>query len=84
MEEISLRDMIEVLIRGKVTIAVITGVAVLVAGALSFFVISPTYQASATVMVNQTSQQLPPEQGTPEFLLSLTRLPQMSIATYVA
>jgi succinoglycan biosynthesis transport protein ExoP len=84
LEEISLRDMIEVLIRGKVTIAVITGVAVLVAGALSFFVISPTYQASATVMVNQTGQQSPPEQGTPEFLLSLTRLPQMSIATYVA
>ncbi|HHV57916.1 MAG TPA: hypothetical protein GXX50_09190 [Firmicutes bacterium] len=83
-EEISLRDMIEVLLRGKVTIAVITAAAVLVAGVLSFFVLPPTYEAVATVMVNQPAQQAPPEQGTPEFLASLTRLPQMTIATYAA
>lgn len=83
-EEISLREMIEVLLRGKVTIAVITGVAVLVAGVLSFFVLPPTYEATATVMVNQAPQQPAQEQGTPEFLATLTRLPQMTIATYAA
>ncbi|MGB9825122.1 MAG: GumC family protein, partial [Desulfofundulus sp.] len=83
-EEISLREMIEVLLRGKVTIAIITGVAVLVAGVLSFFVLPPTYEATATVMVNQASQQPAQEQGTPEFLATLTRLPQMTIATYAA
>lgn len=83
-EEISLREMIEVLLRGRVTIAAVTAAAVLVAGIMSFFVLPPTYQATATVMVNQPGQQPPPEQGTPEFLLSLTRLPQMSIATYAA
>lgn len=83
-EEISLRDMIEVLLRGKVTIAVITAAAVLVAGLLSFFVLPPTYEATSTVMVNQPGQQAPPEQGTPDFLASLTRLPQMNIATYAA
>lgn len=83
-EEISLREMIEVLLRGKVTITVITGVAVLVAGILSFFVLPPTYEATATVMVNQAPQQPAQEQGTPEFLATLTRLPQMTIATYAA
>lgn len=83
MEEISLRDLVEILARGRRTIALITIVAVLVAGVASFFVVDPSYEATATVMVNQT-QQAPPEQGTPEFIASLTRLPQMTIATYMA
>lgn len=83
MEEISLRDLIEILVHGRRTIAIITIVAVLVAGVASFFVVDPSYEATATVMVNQT-QQAPPEQGTPEFITSLTRLPQMTIATYMA
>lgn len=83
MEEISLRELVEILVHGRKTIALITIMVVLVAGVASFFVLDPSYEATATVMVNQT-QQAPPEQGTPEFITSLTRLPQMTIATYVA
>ena len=83
MEEISLRELVEILVRGRRTIALITIMAVLVAGVASFFVVDPSYEARAIVMVNQ-AQPAPPEQGTPEFLTSLTRLPQMTIATYVA
>jgi succinoglycan biosynthesis transport protein ExoP len=83
VEEISLRELVEILVRGRRTIALITIMAVLVAGVASFFVVDPSYEARAIVMVNQ-AQPAPPEQGTPEFLTSLTRLPQMTIATYVA
>ncbi len=52
-EEINLRELIEVIINGKVVIVAITIVAVLISGIYSFFIISPTYQATTTITVNQ-------------------------------
>lgn len=52
MEEISLRELIEVLIRGKMVILGITLAAVLTSAIFSFFIIQPTYEASITLMVS--------------------------------
>lgn len=49
-EEISLRELIEVLLRGKWIVAGISFVAVLAAGVLSFFVLPEKYEAKATIM----------------------------------
>ena len=44
-EEISLREIIEILLRGKWLIAIITIACMLVSGIFSFFVMDPTYEA---------------------------------------
>lgn len=48
-EEISLREIIEVLWKGKAIIIVITITAILISGILSFFVISPKFEAKSLV-----------------------------------
>lgn len=59
-EEISLRELIEILIKGKKTIIVITAIAILLSGILSFFVISPTYEANTMLMVAPIAIPTPP------------------------
>lgn len=51
-EEISLREIIEILLRGKWLIAIITIACMLVSGIFSFFVMDPTYEARSLVRVN--------------------------------
>lgn len=51
-ESIELRQLIEVILRGKWFIAGITLVAMLVSGVVSFFVLEPTYQAQTTLLVS--------------------------------
>lgn len=80
-EEVELRDYINVLLKRKKLIIVITILAMLVAAVFSYFVLSPVYEASGSLLVN-------PKQATvsitsPDQLLSpLTYLPQISVATY--
>jgi len=57
-DEISLRDIIETLLRQKFLIIGITVVAVLVSAILSFWVLNPTYEAEATVWVEEADLQL--------------------------
>ncbi|WP_017756552.1 Wzz/FepE/Etk N-terminal domain-containing protein [Calidifontibacillus oryziterrae] len=58
-EEISLREIIETLLEGKWIIAAITAIAILISGIVSFFVISPTYEAEATIMINAIQESEP-------------------------
>lgn len=51
-QEISLREIVEILWRGKWIIILITLVAILVSGIISFFIIEPTYEARVTLSVN--------------------------------
>lgn len=93
-EEISLREIIEVLIQGKWIIALITVIAVLTAGIFSFFIIPPTYEATATLMVsvispkNQqmvsviTSENQQMGDDFQELIDSLPQYPQMTLETY--
>lgn len=55
-EEISLREIIEIMLDGKWIIASITAVAMAISAIFSFFVIDPTYKAKATIMVNNLNQ----------------------------
>jgi capsular polysaccharide biosynthesis protein len=52
-EEISLRELIDVVWNGKILIAITTIAAVLLAFVFSFFISSPVYQSNAVVMVHQ-------------------------------
>lgn len=56
-EEISLRELIEVVLKGKKLIAIVTILAVLAAAIISYFVIAPTYETKATLLVNDTQQE---------------------------
>jgi len=84
VEEISLRECIEVLLRGKKIILAITLTAVLISAVFSFFIIQPTYEASITLMASAISK---PEvkdngEGVPGFLNSISDFPAMTLDTY--
>jgi capsular polysaccharide biosynthesis protein len=67
-QEISLREIIEILWKGKWIIILITLVAMLVSGIISFFIIEPTYEARVTLSVSSNVS---------------TDLKQISMAKYV-
>ncbi|AFK86484.1 MULTISPECIES: YveK family protein [Thermoanaerobacterium] len=56
-EEISLRELLEIIWKWRRTIAIITIASVLIAGLLSFFVIKPTYEATTTISVSDITPQ---------------------------
>jgi chain length determinant protein (polysaccharide antigen chain regulator) len=56
-EEISLRELIEVILKGKWIIASVTIAAMLIAGVFSYFIIKPTYESKATLLVNSLQQE---------------------------
>jgi len=81
-EEINLRELIEVLIRGKVLIAILTTVAVLISGIFSFFIISPTYQAKATLLISQPNVRVRDADSVFSVLLeSVSQYPIMTMET---
>lgn len=69
-EEISLRELIETLIKGWKLIVAITLLAVLISAVVSFFVIKPTYEASVTLMALAAAKVEAPRTGSgiPGFL----------------
>ncbi|MDN5347985.1 MAG: hypothetical protein PWP65_1549 [Clostridia bacterium] len=85
MEEISLRELVEVLIRRKWVIAFITAVALVVSGVLSFFILPPVYEATATLQVDlppvpRTSQENSPLEALLHSLAMASQ--QASLETY--
>ncbi|MDI6603801.1 MAG: Wzz/FepE/Etk N-terminal domain-containing protein [Thermoanaerobacteraceae bacterium] len=56
-EEISLRELIEVVWKGRKIIAIITICSILIALVLSFYIIKPTYEASTTISVSDVTPQ---------------------------
>ncbi|MEG6570856.1 YveK family protein, partial [Thermoanaerobacterium thermosaccharolyticum] len=56
-EEISLRELLEIIWKGRKLIVSVTIISVLIAGILSFFVIKPTYEASTTLSVSDVTPQ---------------------------
>lgn len=84
VEEISLRECIEILFKGKKIIIIITLAAVLISVLLSFFLIEPTYEASITLMAIAAGkpQVKNNEEGISGFLNSISDFPVMTIETY--
>jgi len=56
-DEISLRELIEIILKGKWLIASITIAAMLIAGIFSYIIIKPTYESKATILVNSLQQE---------------------------
>lgn len=54
-EEISLREIIEIVWRGRKIIALITIISTLFSAFLSFFVIKPTYETSTKIVVTDVT-----------------------------
>lgn len=55
--EISLRELIETILNGKWIITTITAIAVLIAAIASYFIIHPSYETSAKVLLNSVKQE---------------------------
>lgn len=82
-EEISLREIIEILWGGKWIIAVVTAFFMVASGILSFFVLDPEYEAKSTLMVqNIDSKPTPKGNSVEEMLASLAEYPSLTIDTY--
>ncbi|MBC7343542.1 MAG: lipopolysaccharide biosynthesis protein [Clostridia bacterium] len=90
VDEVDLRAYLEVLFKWKWVIALITAAAVLTSAVLSYLVITPTYEAKAVLMVTQPAPEKPAssqnQQGTgvESVVESVSRLPEMTISTYVS
>ncbi len=87
MEEISLRECIQVLINQRRLIAIITIIAILSSAVLSFFIMSPVYEGKVILMASSmNSKQAVASQaeGVEAFLntLSQSGFSQVSIETY--
>lgn len=84
MEEINLRDYLEVLWRGKTIVVLVTVVAILTSGVLSFLVLPPVYEAKVMLMINLPQRQngTTDQEGLKALLDSLSRYPQLSMETY--
>lgn len=87
MEEISLRDCIQIMINQKRIVAVITAAALLLSVILSFYVMDPVYEGKVILMASGINgkQQMPEQaEGVEAFLntLSQYQYSQMSVETY--
>ena len=56
-ETISLKELFQTLKKRMSLIVIITVLAVMVAGIISFFIITPIYQASTQLLVNQAKNE---------------------------
>lgn len=85
MEEISLRELIEIVLKGKWIIAIITAICMMVSVIASFFIIKPTYEAQTTLMISPIVDAKSNNTEDNKFfglVGALSQYPQMTIDTY--
>ena len=83
-DEISLRELIEAILNGKVLIAVITVAAILISTIVSFFFLPKTYEAKSVLLTNPISiSTVNLETADSAIVDYLTSLPEITIATYL-
>lgn len=83
-DEISLRELIDVVLDGKKMIAIVTAICLILAGIYSFVIVNPTYEAktvllTAPVEVGQTSIE-----GVNNVIKTYNKYPEMKVETYLA
>lgn len=84
-EEISLRELIEILLKGKKLVAIVTAVAIIASGIISFLVLDPVYEAKTILMasgINSKTQSQNGGQNIEELLDNMSQYPQMSLEAY--
>ncbi|MBN4062956.1 MAG: hypothetical protein COA82_12450 [Alkaliphilus sp.] len=86
MEEISLKELIEVLLKRKTIIIAITIVAILTSGIFSFFVLDPVFESKAVIMVSDFAVRLETpvieDVGIENILAGLSQFPVLTMETY--
>lgn len=86
MEEISLRELIEVLIKRKIIIIGITIVSILLSAVVSFLILEPVYETRMVLMASQFSDRIQSTEkigeGIDSILNSLSQYPTMTLETY--
>ncbi|HYE09276.1 MAG TPA: Wzz/FepE/Etk N-terminal domain-containing protein, partial [Patescibacteria group bacterium] len=84
-DEISLRETIEVLLKGWRLIAIITAVCLLFSGIFSFFIQEPIYEAKTILMASFATEKLTSLQKSSEdiagILDTISAYPTMTIQT---
>ena len=82
-QEISLRELIEVLLKHKKLIAIITGVTFALSLIISF-ITPPVYEARTTLLVNPIGSQQKNKEITSsaDVLDTISQYPEMSVETY--
>ena len=85
MEEISLRELIEALIKNKRIIAIITILSIVLSAIVSFLILEPVYEAKTVLMASNLSSKQPAQQqvnSVEDLLNVMSQYPQMTIETY--
>ncbi|WP_094549505.1 GumC family protein [Petroclostridium xylanilyticum] len=84
MEEISLREYVEVILRGKWIIAIFTAVCILLSSLYAVFIMEPVYNAKTVLMVSPVNIKSAEDKENKfsELVDSLSQYPQMTLDTY--
>ena len=82
-EEISIRELIETVWKGKVIIAIVTVIAVLFSFVISFFVLSEQYEAETVLMVTINEIATTNMEDISGIINNLTKMPIMTMETYI-
>lgn len=83
-EEVSLRELIDIILKGRKLIAGVTIAFILIAAVINFFILDPVYQAKAVLSVNQTIQQNTETEGLEKIVNNLTEMPQANAQSYAS
>lgn len=83
--EVSIRDLILIILKGKLLIAILTIASVVISGVLSFFILPPRYEAKAELLANpfNFNQTNLADSINNDIIEQLTKLPSMTIETYL-
>lgn len=81
-EEISLREIVEIVFQGRKVIAGITLACIVIGAVFSFVILDPVYEAKTILSINQDSQQKSKPGGLEGLVNDLTELPQVNAQSY--
>lgn len=82
-EDITLRDLIEMILKRKKVVCIITAIAMVISGVYGFFVVKPSYEATTVLLTNPIEKtQSEISEGISEMIDSLVDYPTMTIDTY--
>jgi len=86
LQTLDLRDYLRIIRKWRTMIVLFTVIAVVTSGIFSFFVLPPVYEAKAVLIVTQPAdrqQVRQQEEGLEQVVGTVSRLPQMTVNTYV-
>lgn len=85
-DEIQLRDYLKVLGKWRWVLVLVTLISVITSGILSYFVLPPVYETKVTLMVTNAAAKETvnrSQEGLQALVSSLSRLPELTLNTYV-